>query len=43
MSKEVVGELTREELIEAVMKLQTMVEHLQHENEVLRRKLEQMQ
>src|SRR5512146_1508449 len=43
MSKEDVGELTREELIEAVLKLQTIVEQLQHENEVLRKKLEQLQ
>ena len=43
MSKEDVGELTREELIEAVLKLQTIVEHLQRENEVLRKKLEQLQ
>lgn len=43
MSKEDVGELTREELIEAVMQLQTIVKQLQHENEVLRKKLEQLQ
>jgi transposase len=43
MSKEDVGELTREELIEAVLKLQTIVEQLQHENEVLRKKVEQLQ
>jgi transposase len=43
MSTEEVGELTREELIEAVLRLQTIVEQLQHENEVLRKKLEQVQ
>jgi transposase len=43
MTENELSELTREELIEAVMKLQTIVEQLQHENEVLRKKVEQLQ
>src|SRR5512133_679499 len=43
MTDEALGQLTREDLIEAVLKLQTIVEQLQRENEVLRKKLEQLQ
>lgn len=50
MDKSVLDQLTREDLIELLLKqyeqiqaLQTMVQRLQHENEVLRKKLEQLQ
>ena len=50
MDKSELEQLTREDLIELLLKqyeqiqaLQTMVQQLQHENEVLRKKLEQLQ
>ena len=50
MSKDDLSQLTREGLIDLLLKqheqiqvLQTMVQQLQHENEVLRKKLEQLQ
>ena len=43
MSEEELSQLTREDLIQAVLKLQTIEGQLQHENEVLRKKLEPLQ
>ena len=50
MDKSELERLTREDLIEVLLKqfdqiqmLQTMVQQLQHEDEVLRKKLEQLQ
>ncbi len=43
MSEDELSQLTREDLIQAILKLQTIVEQLQRENEVLGKKLEQLQ